>query len=240
MRPGDATTIPTRADADRLRVSTPVFEGPLELLLALAERADVDILEVSLANLTRSYLAAIAQLEAVEPAEVAEFLWMAARLLLLKSLRLLPTEEPEPEEVELLDWEEAVRERLQEYRVYKQLAESLMERAAQEPFAFPAGPRVVPAEGQEDPLEVDLLMAAFERVLSRIPPRPLLVQGHRWTLEEKIDLVQRRVAQGPTELVSMLLECEDRFEAVLTFVALLELLRRSVVKVRQKESFGAI
>src|ERR671938_1513597 len=108
MRPGDAPTIPSRADADRLRVSTPVFEGPLELLLALAERADVDILELSLSNLTHSYVAAIAELEAVEPNEIAEFLWMAARLLLLKSVRLLPTEQPEAEEVELLDWEEAV------------------------------------------------------------------------------------------------------------------------------------
>jgi segregation and condensation protein A len=226
--------------ADRLRVATPVFEGPLELLLALAERADVDILDVSIAALTDGYLSAIARLDAVDAAEMAEFLWMAARLLLLKSIRLLPAAEPDDDETELLDWEENIRERLEEYKVYRHMAEELMQRAAAEPFAFAPPPRAVEADGQEDALDVDLLLAAFERVLARIPPRPLVVQGHRWTLEEKIELVSNRVRAGALDLVEMLLECEDRFEAVLTFVALLELLRRREVRVRQAETFGPV
>ncbi|MEA2655565.1 MAG: segregation and condensation protein, partial [Chloroflexota bacterium] len=79
-----------RVAGPRLDVKTPVFEGPLELLLALVEREEVDILEVSLAKVTDSYLVELAAREVADPAEMAEFLWMAARLLLLKSIRLLP------------------------------------------------------------------------------------------------------------------------------------------------------
>src|SRR5437660_6371958 len=93
------------------RISTPVFEGPLELLLALAEREEVDIFQVSLSALTDAYLNELAQIEERDPVEMAAFLWMAARLLLLKSIRLLPGEEPVPEEADLLGWEEDVRRR---------------------------------------------------------------------------------------------------------------------------------
>src|SRR5205807_2679100 len=142
----------------RLRVATPVFEGPLELLLALAERDDLDILQVPLADLTDAYLREIAALERPDPAEMAEFLWTAARLLLLKSIKLLP----------------------------------------------------------------------------------VTVSGRAWTTEEKIELLQSRLHRGPLDLVDLILESEDRLEAVVTFVALLELLRRGAVRVRQKEQFGAI
>jgi segregation and condensation protein A len=223
-----------------LAVSTPVFEGPLELLLALAEREEVDLFQVSLARVTDAYLAEIANRETPDPQEMAEFLWMAARLLLLKSIKLLPGETPTDEEVDLLGWEEDVRQRLEEYRAYKAMAQDLMERAEQESFAFPPGPRTVEAGGQEQPLDVDILVAAFNSVLSRIPPRPVVVEGRTWTLEEKLDFIKSRLRQGPVELVGLILESEDRLEAVVTFVAVLELLRRSLISVRQTERFGPI
>src|SRR6202795_1883072 len=96
----------------RLGVSTQVFEGPLELLLALVEREELDIFQVSLANVTDAYLAEVASREVADPQEMAEFLWMAARLLLIKSIRLLPGEPPAEEESDLLGWEEEVRRRL--------------------------------------------------------------------------------------------------------------------------------
>ena len=224
----------------RLDVRTPVFEGPLELLLALAEREEVDILEVPLAKLTDAYLAELAVREVPDPTEMADFLWMAAKLLLLKSIRLLPGEPPAEEDVDLLGWEEQVRLRLQEYKAYKAVAEDLMRRAEEEPFAFGPPVRPVEAEGQEEPLEVGLLVVAFNSVLARIPPRPLVVTGRTWTLEEKLDLITARLREGPIELVELILESEDRLEAVVTFVAVLELLRRSLISVSQKERFGAI
>src|ERR1700730_437300 len=98
----------------RLDVKTSVFEGPLELLLALAEREEVDIFQVSLSRVTDAYLVEIASREIADPQEMAEFLWMAARLLLLKSIRLLPGEPQTEEETDLLGWEEEVRQRLRE------------------------------------------------------------------------------------------------------------------------------
>ena len=221
-------------------MKTPVFEGPLELLLALVEREEVDIFQVSLSKVTDAYLAEVAAREVSDPAEMAEFLWMAARLLLLKSIRLLPGEIPTDEETDLLGWEEEVRQRLEEYRAYKEMAGKLMERAERDSFAFPPPLRQVEAGGQEEPLEVELLLVAFNSVLARVPPRPLVVTGRTWTLQEKLDSVIERLRRGPIELVELILESEDRLEAVITFVAVLELLRRSLVRVRQTERFGPI
>jgi segregation and condensation protein A len=222
------------------RVATSVFEGPLELLLALAEREEIDIFQVSLSKVTDAYLVEIAQRPAPDPNEMAEFLWMAARLLLLKSIKLLPGETPTEDQEDLHGWEEDVRQRLEEYRAYKAMAHDLMERAEQETFAFPPPARPTEAAGQEEPLEIDVLVAAFNSVLARIPPRPVVVEGRTWTLEEKLDEIARRVQSGPIELLDLLLKSEDRLEAVVTFVAVLELLRRSLITVRQKERFGPI
>ena len=224
----------------RLDVKTPVFEGPLELLLALVEREELDIFQVSLAKVTDAYLAEVAAREVANPQEMAEFLWMAARLLLLKSIRLLPGEPATEEETDLLGWEEDVRRRLEEYRAYKELAGELMDRAERDSFAFPPPARAVEPGGQEEPLEVELLLVAFNSVLARIPPRPLVVTGRSWTLQEKLDLITERLRRGPIELVELILESEDRLEAVVTFVAVLELLRRSLVRIQQKERFGPI
>src|SRR4029077_15046424 len=136
-----------------IEVRTPVFEGPLELLLALVEREEVDIFKVSLAKVTDAYLAEVAARDVPDPQEMAEFLWMAARLLLLKSIRLLPGETPTDEETELLGWEDEVRQRLEEYRAYKEIAGELLERGQQETFAFPPPARQVEAGGQEEPVD---------------------------------------------------------------------------------------
>jgi segregation and condensation protein A len=224
----------------RLDVATPVFEGPLELLLALAERDEVDLFQVSLGTLTDAYLAELAAMERRDPSEMAEFLWLAARLLLLKSIRLLPGEDAEPEEADLLGWEEDVRRRLQEYRAFRQVAESLMERAAEDITSFPAPPREVDVEGQEEPLRVAALVVAFQSLLTRVPPRPLVYVGRTWTVEGKLESLERRLQDGAFDLVQVILDCEDRLEAVITFVAVLELLRRGAVRVRQRSSFEQI
>src|SRR5467141_5338094 len=121
----------------RLDVRTPVFEGPLELLLALVEKEEVDIFQVSLSHVTDAYLVEIASREVADPAEMAEFLWMAARLLLLKSIRLLPGEPPTDDETDLLGWDEKVRQRLEEYRAHKEMGGELMEEPKNDPFASP-------------------------------------------------------------------------------------------------------
>lgn len=226
--------------APRLRITSPLFDGPLELLLALVERAEIDIFQVRLADLTDAYLTQIAGLETRDVPEMAEFLWLASRLLLLKSIRLLPGEESEPEESELLDWEEQVRRRMLEYRAYKAMAEELSRRAERDETSFPPPARVIETEGQEEPLRVEALVVAFQSVLARIPPRPLVVVGHSWRLEDKLEVLRSRLQRGGFDLTEVLLESLDRLEAVVTFIAILELLRRNEISVRQRESFERI
>jgi segregation and condensation protein A len=237
--PGDRPR-PAGAPAGGLQVATPVFEGPMELLLALAERRQVDILQVPLARLTDDYLVAIASLSEPDPDEMAEFLRTAARLLLLKSISLLPGEDADEEETELLGWEEDVRRRMEEYRAYREMAEGLMARAAEEAHSYPPPARVVEVEGQEESLQIDALVVAFQSLLARVPPRPVVVVGRAWSVDDKLAALESMVARGPVELVGLLLSSQDRLEAVVTFVALLELLRRGEVRVRQRESFGEI
>ncbi|MGH7698273.1 MAG: segregation/condensation protein A [Candidatus Dormibacteraceae bacterium] len=224
----------------RLEVTTPVFEGPLELLLALAEREELDLLTIRLSELTDAYLTQVAAAPRTDPNELAEFLWLGARLLLLKSIRLLPGEEADPEETELLGWEEDVRLRLSEYQAYRRMAESLTERVVAESFSFPPAARQVSAAGQEEPLQIDALMVAFHGLLARLPPRPLVVVDQAWSMDDGLNLLQSQLREGSFDLVQLLLRCRDRLEAVVTFVALLELLRRGRVKIRQDKSFGAI
>jgi len=224
----------------RLDISTPVFEGPLELLLALAEREEVDILQVSLSELTAAYVKEVAAITIPDPREMAEFVWLGSRLLLLKSVRLLPGVADEAAETDLLGWEEDVRRRLDEYRTYKAMAEELMRRAVEETYAFPGPARTIAVEGQEEPLEMAALLTAFQAVLARVPPRPLVFQGRTWTPDEKIAALESMLERGPIDLVQVLLESEDRLEAVVTFIALLELLRRGRVRIRQSANFAAI
>ncbi|HEV2952989.1 MAG TPA: ScpA family protein [Candidatus Dormibacteraeota bacterium] len=241
--PRETTAVePRGVVSPRLQIATAVFEGPLEILVALAERDDIDLLQVSLAALTDSYLVTLQDLPDRDPAEMANFLWMAARLLHLKSLRLLPGEEPNAEEMELLGWEEEVRGRLQEYRTYKDLAARWLVDLGVEAVAasYPAPAREVELDGQEYPIEANLLLVAFQSVLTRIPPRPYTMVRRTWTMDEKVELLLGRLATGPVDLVEVLLESEDRLEAVVTFVSLLELLRRGRVRVTQPEPFGPV
>ncbi len=224
----------------RLAVSTPVFAGPLELLLTLVERDEIDLFEIRVSDVTDAYLTEVTALRDPDPAEMAEFLWLAARLLLLKSIRLLPGEDEEPEEAELLGWEEEVRLRLIEYRHVKEVAEQLMERQEQDQRSFPPPVREVAVAGQEQPIEISALVIAFQSLLERLPPRPVVVQGNAWTLEDKLEHLTTWLRRGAFDLADLILECEDRLEAVVTFVALLELLRRGAVRVRQSTAFGSI
>jgi segregation and condensation protein A len=224
----------------RFEVWTPVFEGPLELLLALTEREQIDILQVPLAQVTGAYLAELSQLQQLEPVEMAGFLWLAARLLLLKSVRLLPGEETEPEETDLLGWEEDVRQRLLEYRAYKEMAQDLMKRGESGQACFPAPSREVKVSGQEEPLRTGALVMAFQDLLRRLPPRPIVYTGRSWTMAEKLEVLEAHLSRGRFDLSQLILSAADRLEAVVIFVACLELLRRGAIRVDQPSRWGEI
>ncbi|MGH7866093.1 MAG: segregation and condensation protein A, partial [Candidatus Dormibacteraceae bacterium] len=163
---GEASLAPTNLPLrPQIEVFTEIFNGPLELLLALVEREEIDLFELQLTAMTQTYLAQLVELPSTPPEEMAEFLWLAARLILLKSIRLLPGEQPEPEENELLGWEESVRRQLQEYQLCQKLARELMARREREVESYPAPVREVEARGKEEPLQVDSLLIAFQGLL---------------------------------------------------------------------------
>jgi len=221
-------------------VRSPAFSGPIELLLALATRAEVNLRTIALASLTDAYLAALAQ-ERPPLDRMAAFLVIGARLVQLKAAGLLPGATPTETE-DLQAWEDAVRGRLQEYRRFKELAESLMRRHAQGRFTF-AGllePEVIPQARVQ--VNLDALATAFAQVLDRLPPvEALTVELQQVSLDEKVEAL-RTMLQQHSELnfSAIFTRARSRLEAVVTFLALLELIRIGEAMVIQASPFAPI
>ena len=224
----------------RIEVQLPLFSGPLQLLVALAEREMLSIEDLSLGDLTDEYLARLADLPSLPCEELAEFIWLATRLMLLKSLRLLPRVPVEEPEMELLAWEQEVTVRLREYRAYKEVAAHLAQRQEFHVLAVPAPPRTVDADLPDAEISLGDLLQALHSILRQLPPTTLelAVEGH--TVVEKIELLRRLCAETKLDFVQLLRSCADRLEAVVTFVAMLELLHRGEIRVLQQRNFGAI
>jgi segregation and condensation protein A len=206
----------------------------------LAQRAEVDLATIQLASLTDDYLRL---LDASPPPldQMAAFLVVGARLLQLKAAALLPSATPEAEE-ELEAWETAIKDRLEEYKRFKQLAESIMRRHAGGHFTF-AGlfePEVI----REPKVQVslDVLAAAFQQVLDRLPPvEALSVEMEHVSLGDKLEQLQAMLRAHPDiNFTAVFAQARTRLEAVVTFLALLELIRIGEVSVVQPSLFAEI
>ena len=115
-----------------------------------------------------------------------------------------------------------------------------MARAEADQTSFPPPLRDVEVEGHEQPIPVHALVVAFQSVLARLPPRPLVYVGIAWTVDQKVEVVRDRLRRGSFDLVEVILESQDRLEAAVTFMAILDLLRRGEILVRQRRSFEQI
>ena len=154
------------------RVDLEVYQGPLDLLLRLIEREELDITTVSLAVVTDQYLAYLAEVRERSAAQLADFLQVAGRLLVLKSRVLLPQPEEQAEGDELLADEDDLVAQLREYKRFKETAAKLREIEASGLRTYPRAappprmePRLNPGE-----VGVDELVAAFRQVLDAQPP----------------------------------------------------------------------
>ena len=225
-----------------LRVRTDVFEGPIDLLLTLAQRRQLDLNQVRLGDLTWDYIEGIAG-GAKRPAEeMAAFLLVGSKLLALKAAGLLPGTNTEEEEEDLERWEEQVRERMLEYQRFKAAALELMRRHQEggSSFASLLEGEVVPSERLA--LHPDGLAAAFQAVLDRLPtPEEVAVEISSYSLGDEMDRVRTRLRAHPEVAFSELFElAENRLHAVVIFLALLELIRLGEAGVRQRSTFGEI
>ena len=215
------------------------FEGPLELLLELIEEQRLDILTVRLGDLADEYLAGVQALPALPSEEVASFLVLWSRLVLIKARSLLP--QPTTEEFgEAEAHEHELRERLLEYQAVRERARVLRERLAARAFHREGGTVELPPRGGD----TTALAAAWRKVLelARTAPREEMVTpGERYNVEERAAEIESELAVRPEMRFSaLLLERPTLTFAIVTFLALLDLYRRAVVDLRQDELFGEI
>jgi segregation and condensation protein A len=225
-------------------VNTPVYQGPLDLLLQLIERAELDITRLALAHVTDQYLEHIRGLPALAAEEVSAFLVIAARLVQIKSEALLPRP-PVREEGEE-DPGDALARQLIEYSRYRRIAAFLESRqsAAMQTFLRLAPPlRVEPAFDLSS-LSLPDLIAAAREVFQSAAEKPELrqvVTPPRVTIRQKISLVAavfRR--RGRATLRFLLRSARSRLEIVVTFLAVLELIKRHILQANQEVIFGEI
>jgi segregation and condensation protein A len=226
-------------------VRLPVFEGPLDLLLHLIEERELDITTVSLALVTDQYLEYISKAKSLDPARLADFLVVAAKLLLIKSRALLPQPPPQPYEEEEEDAGEELVQRLIEYRRFKSAAQELR---AREERGLRGYARLLPAPQPTgvvrlENVTLDALVEAVRlAMLTReAPSANTVITPLRISLPEKIAELEGLLAEhGRFSFNHLLSHASSRNEIVVTFLALLQLIKRRRVVVEQQRLFGDI
>ncbi len=223
-----------------VELSNPAFCGPLGLLLELIERRRLPIAEVSLADVADQYLERMRTLVGLDPELLADFLVIAAKLLVIKSRELLPTSAPLPEE---LDVAAELQQRLVEYRIFKEAAGQLRLLEESGHRSYPrqsAGPGPSLPEPPLEPVPPDVLRDAMVRMLKalRAEEAPLAL-APRVSVEERIQFLLDCISSRGFAVFS---EVAGRTvgEVVATFLALLELLRRDLLAAVQESPFAEI
>jgi segregation and condensation protein A len=225
-------------------VNTPVYEGPLDLLLQLIERAELDITRLALAQVTDQYLAHLRAIrETASPDEVSAFLVIAARLVQIKSEALLPvqpTRQPGEE-----DPGEALAQQLIAYKRYREIANILAEREARGLHTYLRLAPPPKIEGTVDLTGLTLadLIAAAQAIFApdRRPQLNTVVSAPKVTIRDKIKLIAHTLRErGRATFTVLLGQKRTRLDVVVTFLAMLELVKRRLVNITQANLFGEI
>ncbi len=225
-------------------VSTAVYEGPLDLLLQLIERAELDITRLALAQVTDQYLSHLRKVrETTLPDEVSAFLVIAARLIQIKSEALLPT--PPARESEEEDPGEALAQQLIAYKRCRQIADLLGKREEQKLHTYLRLAPPPKVEGNVDLSGLTLkdLLRAAQAMLAADGRAALntVVAAPRVTIREKIALITQYLQNhGSASFRALLGERHTRLDVVVTFLAMLELVKRHLVEIEQEQIFGEI
>jgi len=222
------------------------FEGPLDLLLHLIKKNEIDVYDIPIALITQQYLDYLALMQELNLDIAGEFLVMAATLIHVKSRMLLPRPDPTQEDPEE-DPREALIRRLLEHQKFKAAAELLHEKEIQRSAQWlrPEGRLAeVIGESPEVEIEVDLfsLMSAFRQVLERARQRPRVpLPVEQISIEVRIDqLLARLSTTEACGFEDLFADVQTRSGMIVTFLALLEMIRLKLVRVFQQGSFGPI
>jgi segregation and condensation protein A len=230
------------------KVQFQVFEGPLDLLLYLVKKEEVDIYEVNLTKLATQFIEYIEVMRILDLEIAGEFLVMASTLMYIKSRELLPKEQQvQPEEVEEEDPRWELIRQLVEYKKFKDAAAQLQSREIEQESVFPRVPGKIdiaqPLGSPKSEVSLFDLINAVNAVLKRIGQRGELreIFEEKWTVSQKIEMLAQMVSERPVVNFSELFEmATSRYEVVCTFLAVLELTRLKRIMCMQSEMFGEI
>ena len=227
---------------DALEVFLDAFEGPLDLLLYLIKRQNLDILEIPVAQITAQYMEYVILMKELRLELAAEYLVMAAMLAEIKSRMLLPRQQEDNED-ETDPRAELIR-RLQEYERYKQAAEDLDALPRLGRDVFQARVEVPDRTSNRRPPDVELkeLLSALNEVMKRADMYSHhRIESEALSVRERMSLVLGRIdACSFTEFTSLFPLEEGRQGVVVTFLAILELIKSSLIELVQAETFGPI
>jgi segregation and condensation protein A len=228
-------------DGMEYKVRLEQFEGPLDLLLFLIKKQEINIYDIPIAAITEQYLAYIKVLEFLNLELAGEFLVMAATLMRIKARMLLPSGPSDEEEID--DPRRELVQQLLEYQRFKQAASDLeaMEYQRSLLFVRPEWEREEVEARDEIDYNLFDLIVALKQVLERAEQGPMEISVEEVTIEEKMDYLLERVEPGKRIPFADLFEDgAGALEIIVTFLALLELLRQGALKFRQTKSFGTI
>ena len=253
---GSATTSVVFGDRrrpeDATKIRLPEWEGPLGLLLSLVEARRLDVLSVPLGALAEAYLDALATLEGDRLGSISAFVGVASQLILIKSRALLPRQAATgiPLEDEGVDPEAELRARLLLYRAFRDAGAALQARAMTGALLVRREPGVASAAGRthgvapDAPrLDVAILVGALDRLAAVVPVAPAPPEAVRrtMTLAERARLIRAALAEASSVVLQDLLAgVHDRVVIAVTFLALLELVKRREVTVEQELPWGPI
>ena len=229
--------------ATAFQLKLPVFEGPLDLLLYLIEREELDITAVSLVQVTDQYLSYLRAGEQVDATALAEFIATGTRLLLLKSRALLPQPTTDDDDVEELG--EDLVQRLREYRRFKEAAGMLQDIEAEGLRTYPreAPPPELPLPTGLDGITLEVLAEIVREVLERQPDEEpeIVLEREEVTVEEKVaELTQALQRQSSVSFRAFISSCVSRLEVIVAFIAVLELIKALRLEAAQDAPFGDI
>ena len=223
-----------------------VYDGPLDLLLDLIRKQDIDIYDIPIAQITAQYLAYVERMKQLDVNLAAEFIYMAAVLIQIKSRMLLPrdptvlTGEEDDPRIDLV-------QRLLEHEKFRNAAQMLMQKQQIEEATWsnPALKEFKDDEGAEPELAADVvdLVRSFQQILERAKARPVLqVDEETVTVARMIDYIRRRLLleDRPIRLRSLLQYTHSHNALICAFLALLELVRLQAILLRQDRVFGEI
>jgi segregation and condensation protein A len=223
-----------------------IYEGPLDLLLHLIRKQDIDIYDIPIGRITAQYLAYVEKLRELDVNVAAEFIYMAAVLIHIKSKMLLPRDPAAASDAQDDPRAELVN-RLIEHEKFKSAAQMLMQKQQIEDAVWsnPALKEFQDAEGTEPEVAADVidLVKTFQQILDRARNRPMIqVDEETVTVGQMIEYLRRRLAleDRPIRLKQMLRNVESRPALVCMFLALLEMVRLQAIQLRQDRLFGEI